>query len=172
MIGAIKHTTVRDRRRVQQRTRSRSTEFDMDEEPALGGGQVAFSPSPLPIPQSPRSETSPGPSSWTAAHEQAAQEVYDKELADHHIYDLMRMFARATRAMALYDCRTCLEELEKLPTNHQRSAWVMAMVGKAHYELGEYAAVCVLRLSPHATPIIHEAPTHVFAFGGLGRTCF
>ncbi|KAI0948283.1 hypothetical protein AcV7_009080 [Taiwanofungus camphoratus] len=116
-----KHTTVRDRRRVQQRTRSRSTEFDMDEEPALG-------------------ETSPGPSSWTAAHEQAAQEVYDKELADHHIYDLMRMFARATRAMALYDCRTCLEELEKLPTNHQRSAWVMAMVGKAHYELGEYAA--------------------------------
>ncbi|CAL1704161.1 unnamed protein product [Somion occarium] len=42
-------------------------------------------------------------------------------------------------ALAVYDCRTCLEELETLPSNHQRSAWVMAMVGKAHFELGEYA---------------------------------
>lgn len=63
------------------------------------------------------------------------------QLADHAIYSLMRTFASATRALAMYDCRACLEELEKLPPTHQRSAWVMSMVGKAHYELGEYAAV-------------------------------
>ena len=68
-------------------------------------------------------------------------ELYEMELAEHTIYDLMRTFATATRALAMYDCRACLEELEKLPPAHQRSAWVMAMVGKAHYELGEYAAV-------------------------------
>ena len=117
-------------------------ESDMDEDPPPGGGN-ASSPSPPPAPQSPHSNAAPGPSTWTAAQERAAQEAYELELADYHIYELMRLFARATRAMALYDCRNCLEELEKLPTMHQRSAWVMAMVGKAHYELGEYAAVCV-----------------------------
>lgn len=137
---ATKHTATRERRRVQTRARSSTMESDMDEEPVPAGVQAAFSPSPPPIAESPRADTSPGPSNWTAAQEQAAQEAYDAELADCHIYELMRMFAHATRAMALYDCRACLEELEKLPTAHQRSAWVMAMVGKAHYELGEYAA--------------------------------
>ncbi|PCH38327.1 TPR-like protein [Wolfiporia cocos MD-104 SS10] len=112
---------VRDRRRLQPKLRATTVDSDADEDA---------------IPR----DSSPGPSTWTAAQEQAAQEAYDAEMADHHIYELMRVFARATRAMALYDCRMCLEELEKLPLGHQRSAWVMAMVGKAHYELGEYAA--------------------------------
>jgi len=136
---ATKHTTVRDRRRAPTRARSSTVDSDMDEEPPPGGGEASSS-SPPPAPQSPHSHASPGPSSLTAAQERAAQEAYELELADYHIYELMRLFARATRAMALYDCRNCLEELEKLPTTHQRSAWVMAMVGKAHYELGEYAA--------------------------------
>ncbi|GBE82491.1 Anaphase-promoting complex subunit 3 [Sparassis crispa] len=132
---ATKHSTLRDRRRVHTRVRSRSIESDMDEEP---GGPLAFTPPP-PIPQSPP-EAPAGPSVPSAAQEQAAQDLYDAELADYHIYELMRSFARAGRAMALYDCHECLEHLEKLPSNHQRSAWVMAMVGKAHYELGEYVA--------------------------------
>ena len=111
----------------------------MEEEP--GGGEPVFSPSPPPIPRSPQSDSA-GPV-WTAAQEQAAQEAYDAEVADHYVYELMRMFAQAMRSMAMYDCRTCLAHLEDLPPSHQRSAWVMAMVGKAHYELGEYAAVRV-----------------------------
>ncbi|KAI0736888.1 protein prenylyltransferase [Fomitopsis betulina] len=134
---AAKHTAIR--RRPPVRARSNTMESEMDEDPPQGGGNTS-SPSPPPAPQSPHSNASPGPSTWTAAQERAAQETYDLELADYHIYELMRLFARATRAMALYDCRNCLEELEKLPTMHQRSAWVMAMVGKAHHELGEYAA--------------------------------
>ena len=116
-------------------------ESDMEDEQATGVAEPANQQSPLPIPRSSSSETSPAPSGWTAAQEQAAQEAYDTELADWHIYELMRKFARATRAMAVYDCRRCLEELEELPPNHQRSTLVLAMVGKAHYELGEYAAV-------------------------------
>ena len=73
--------------------------------------------------------------------EQTAQEAYETELADYQIYEVMRKVARAARAMALYDCRQCLDELDTLPLPHQRSASVMAMLGKAHYELGQYREV-------------------------------
>ena len=79
--------------------------------------------------------------------EQAAQEAYELELADYHIYEVMRKFASAARAMALYDCRLCIAELESLPDQHKRSASVMAMLGKAHYELGQYPEVRNLQLT-------------------------
>ena len=101
----------------------------------------AFVPT-SPLAQQPRSELSPPPSAtWTADLEQSAQEVYELELADYHIYEVMRKFASAARAMAFYDCRLCLDELETLPPQHQRSASVMTMLGKAHYELGQYREV-------------------------------
>ncbi|KAI0062242.1 TPR-like protein [Artomyces pyxidatus] len=129
----------RDRRRQPTRTRSHSTESDMDEDLAPSG-DAAYSQSPHSITQSPRSEASPAPSNWTASHEQAAQEAYDTELADQYIYDLMRLFASATRALAMYDTQLCMEELDKLPHVHQRSAYVMAMVGRAHYERTDYTS--------------------------------
>lgn len=78
---------------------------------------------------------------WTAEQEQSAQEAHEFEVADYHIYEVMRKFASATRAMALYDCQLCLDELETLPETHKRSASVMATLGKAHYELGQYPQV-------------------------------
>ncbi|KAJ7738514.1 hypothetical protein DFH07DRAFT_841056 [Mycena maculata] len=129
-----KHASTRDRRRQPQHLRSRSMESDMDED-FLG----AYSPSPPSIAHSPRSETSPSPSNWTSAHEQAAQEAYEWELAEQYLYDLVRHFASATRALSLYDCSKCLAELEKLPYVHQSTPWVLAMIGRAHYEKLEYA---------------------------------
>lgn len=130
---------VRDRRRAQTATtRSRSIESDKEEEPG-GAEQAAFADSP--IAESSRTATSSTPPALTAEQEQAVEEAYQIELADYHIYSVMRRFAYAARAAALYDSRLCLDELEKLPPQHQRSAWVMSMVGKAHYELGEYPAV-------------------------------
>ncbi|OBZ75111.1 Protein bimA [Grifola frondosa] len=118
---ATKHAAVR--RRTHARTRSNTMESDMDEEPV----EVAptFSPSPPPIPRSPPLESSPQPPIWTVAQEQQAQDAYDKELADYHIYDLMRSFARAARAMALYDCQACLEELENClhSTSDRPGSW-------------------------------------------------
>ncbi|KAJ7752015.1 hypothetical protein B0H16DRAFT_1419180 [Mycena metata] len=130
-----KHTSNRDRRRQPtQHLRSRSMESDMDED-----FQAAYSPSPPPMAQSPRSETSPSPSNWTSTHEQAAQEAYEWELAEQYLYDLVRHFASATRALSLYDSPKCLAELEKLPYVHQTTPWVLAMIGRAHYEQLEYA---------------------------------
>ena len=129
---------VRDRRRPRTRTRSQTT--DSEDEP-FPVGEATHSQSPQSIAQSPRSDTSPAPSNWTASQEQAAQEAYEVELADQYIYDLMRLFASATRALAMYNTALCMEELDKLPHVHQRSPYVMAMVGKAHYERTDYTSV-------------------------------
>lgn len=147
-----KHPSTRDRRRPATHIRSRSTESEMDEE--TFNSDVAYSQSPPSIAHSPRSETSPSPSNWTAAHEQAAQEEYEGELADHYMYNLTRKFASATRALSMYDCQKCLEELEELPHTQQHSPWVLAMVGRAHYERLDYASAerafkAVRILEPH-----------------------
>ena len=90
---------------------------------------------------SPGSEATAQGTGATAQQSQHAMETYEMELADYAIYGLMRMCANAMRALAMYECRTCLFELEKLPSVHKRSAWTMALVGRAHYELGEYSSV-------------------------------
>jgi anaphase-promoting complex subunit 3 len=128
----------RDRRRPAAHGRTKSTESEMDDD------AVGPSPSPPPNAPSPPSETSPPPPAapvWTPADEAAAIADYCAALAEHAVYELTRHFAKATRAMALYDTQTCLDALDKLPAVHQRTPWVMAMVGKAHYERTEYAAV-------------------------------
>lgn len=127
-----KTTAARIRRPPTQHARTRSVESGADESDHAGP--------PAQSPSSPRSDSSPGPVVWTQAQEQAAQEAYDMECADFELYSLMRRFARATRALARYDCLTCLAALDELPHVHQQSPWVLAMVGKAHYERQDYAA--------------------------------
>lgn len=75
------------------------------------------------------------------SNELATAEIHEMALADNYIYELMRVFASASRAMAMYDCSTCLEELNRIPEVHQRSAWVMVMAGRAHYEMVDYIKV-------------------------------
>lgn len=131
---------------TKTRSQSQSHDSGLEEEP--GGASSAFAPVSSST-QDAHSEASPPlPSAEsTAERERAAKEAYDTEVADYQIYDVMRKFASSVRALALYDCRLCLSELEKLPHQHQRSASVMAIVGKAHYELGQYPPVSQLRRS-------------------------
>jgi len=93
---------------------------------------VGFAPSL----HSQHSDRSPSPS-----QEQAVQEAFAFEQADYYIYELMRRFAFASNALVRHSCRQCLVELDKLPDCHQKSAWVLAMVGKAHFESLDYAEV-------------------------------
>lgn len=112
---------------------------------------ITFSHSPPSNALSPRSEVSPSPSNWTLAQEQLAQEEYDNELAEHYLYELVRRFARATRALSHYDCLTCLKELEDLPHAHQHSPMVIALVGRAHYERQDYPSVRCFNITAVAT---------------------
>ncbi|KAF8652689.1 hypothetical protein AX16_004194 [Volvariella volvacea WC 439] len=142
----------RERRRQPPKSRSRSIESEIEDE-VLIANELAHSPSPPPVGQSSHSDGSPT-GQLTSAHELAAQEEYESELADHYIYNLIRRFASATRALAMYDCQKCLDELEQLPHVHQRSPWVLAMVGRAHYEKLDYASAerafrTVRDLEPH-----------------------
>lgn len=136
-----KPPSVRERRKLQTRThsQSRSIDSDMDEDPATMA-ENTHSQSPPSITHSQPSDPSPAPSNPIAAQEQAAQEAFELEQADQYIYDLMRLFASAMRALAIYDTQLCLDELEKLPHVHQRSALVMATVGRAHFERTDYTA--------------------------------
>ncbi|KAF8911163.1 hypothetical protein CPB84DRAFT_1812616 [Gymnopilus junonius] len=133
-----KHST-RDRRRPPPHARNQSIESDKDEGSAPSV-EVAYSPSPPAAALSHRSEASPSPSTWTSAQEQLAQEEYESEQAEQYIYELVRRFARAARALATYDCQKCLEELEQLPHTHQHSCSVIAMMGRAHYEQQDFAS--------------------------------
>ncbi|KAF8061558.1 hypothetical protein FPV67DRAFT_1783469 [Lyophyllum atratum] len=152
----IPHTsklTTRGKRRPSVNTRSRSAESDVEDD-VFTASEVAYSQSPPSVAHSPGSEVSPSPSNWTAAHEQAAQEEYDIELADHYMYNLTRKYASAFRALAMYDCQTCLQELEQLPSVYQSSPWVLAVVGRAHYEKLDFASAerafkAVRILEPH-----------------------
>ncbi|TFK42994.1 hypothetical protein BDQ12DRAFT_677146 [Crucibulum laeve] len=146
-----KNSTTRRRAPTHNRTRS-ATESERDEDTSTLG--VEYPPSPPSAAYSPRSEVSPSPSTWTSAQEQLAQEEYESELADYYLYNLTRNFASAARALAMYDSQKCLEELEQLPHVHQNSPWVLAMVGKAHFERQDYASAeraftAVRTLEPH-----------------------
>jgi anaphase-promoting complex subunit 3 len=136
----LQHPPTRERRKPTQKARSKSIESEADDD-AFHSADLEHSQSPPPNAHSPGSVGTPTSSTWTVAHEQAAQEEYEQELADDYLYEITRRFANATRALSMYDCRKCLDELEELPDCHQHSAWVLAMVGRAHYERLEYAAV-------------------------------
>jgi len=136
---------MRDRRRLPTLGQNKSTESDKDDEVVV---EVAYSPSPPSAALTPQSEESMSSIPvWTAAQERQAQEEYEVELADYFIYDLIRRFARATRALAAYDCQRCLDELERLPHVQQNSRLVISMVARAHYERQDYHSVWVVHSS-------------------------
>ncbi|EKM83048.1 hypothetical protein AGABI1DRAFT_111570 [Agaricus bisporus var. burnettii JB137-S8] len=132
-----KHAPARERRRQASKTRTISAESDKDDD-VFSGGDTNRLPSPPPLSLSPHPEAPKN--TWTAAQEQQAQEEYENELAEYYIYDLIRRFARATRALAIYDCQKCLNELNQLPKFHQNTPWVLAMVGRAHFEQQDYSS--------------------------------
>jgi anaphase-promoting complex subunit 3 len=68
------------------------------------------------------------------------------EVAECIVYNTMRSCARAFQAFTSYDLQKCLDELEGLDAVQQRTPWVMALVGRAEYEKGDYAAVRFLQL--------------------------
>ncbi|KAL1680846.1 hypothetical protein EV122DRAFT_275784 [Schizophyllum commune] len=127
-----KTAATRARRQpTTQHVRTQSTDTEQETDHAVPPAQS---------PSSPRSAASPGPEAWTQAQERAAQEAYEQECADFELYNLMRMFARAARALAKYDCVAAVAALDEIPTAHQNSPWVLSMAGKAHYERQNYAA--------------------------------
>ncbi|KAH7107399.1 hypothetical protein BKA62DRAFT_683235 [Auriculariales sp. MPI-PUGE-AT-0066] len=129
----VKHPpTPRDRRRGKTRAGSRSLG---SEEDLLQSG---VSPSASPRAQSPpRSEASPAPSGM-GAFDAAAQEALEWQAADDYIYELMRIFAMASRSLAQYQCQDAIQHLDVLPAEQRSSPMVLVMLARAHYESADY----------------------------------
>jgi len=125
--------------RKQQTVRPISPPFDseMDDEVS------AFDES-NPVPASPSRTRSPDDTSTRRQSDDHAMEI-----AECIVYNTMRSCARAFRAFASYDLQKCVDELEGLDAVQQRTPWVMALVGRAEYEKGDYAAVRRLTSSTH-----------------------
>jgi anaphase-promoting complex subunit 3 len=140
---------TRERRRIPSKIPSRSVESEGDDE-----GEAAASSSLTSAPQSPNSDASIAPSNLTALPDHASQEAHETEVAEHYLYELMRRFAAATRALSRYESQTCLDELSQLPFIYQQSVSVLVMVGRAEFERQDYEAAlrafqAVRTLDPH-----------------------
>lgn len=114
-------------------------------------------------------ETNPTPvsPSRTRSPEDASTrsqpEDHMMEIAECIVYNTMRSCARAFRAFASYDLQKCLDELEGLDAVQQRTPWVMALVGRAEYEKGDYAAVRWFRvLPPSRSDLRHRKAKRAF----------
>ncbi|KDQ12386.1 hypothetical protein BOTBODRAFT_161987 [Botryobasidium botryosum FD-172 SS1] len=68
----------------------------------------------------------------------AGQEESQIAAADGYILGLVRILAKAVQALARYECQAALDELDKLPSQQQSSAWVYTLIGRAHYEMVNY----------------------------------
>ena len=103
------------------------------------------SPGASSLAQSPRSEVSPAPSGL--GFDAAAQEALEWQAADDYVYELMRIFAMATRALAQYQCEAVMQHLDALPQEQRSSPLVLVMIARAHYEMADYPKV---RVTPYA----------------------
>ncbi|XP_064474918.1 cell division cycle protein 27 homolog isoform X2 [Ornithodoros turicata] len=70
------------------------------------------------------------------------------------LMQLLQDLGRAQSYLGRYRCRQAVEALQALPQHHYHTGWVLAALGRAHFELGEYEqAVKVFeelrRLEPH-----------------------
>jgi len=57
----------------------------------------------------------------------------------HQALNILRAIGAGFQAMAFYQCRDALSIFERLPPHHFQTGWVLCQVGRAHFELVEYA---------------------------------
>jgi anaphase-promoting complex subunit 3 len=98
----------------------------------------ALSPSASPM-LSPLTDESPGPSNTTIQQSKGA--VNEWQSADSYIFQLLRQHASAWQKMAQYECQQAIKEVESFAPSMQRSPWALSLIGRAYYEMVEYAKV-------------------------------
>lgn len=57
----------------------------------------------------------------------------------HQALNILRAIGAGFQAMAFYQCRDALCIFKRLPPQHSQTGWVLCQVGRAHFELVEYA---------------------------------
>ncbi|KAM9903487.1 hypothetical protein OXX69_007914 [Metschnikowia pulcherrima] len=62
----------------------------------------------------------------------------DIESADAHLRQLYCLFAKSFKAFSRYDCYKAIRILDTLPDHEQNTPWVLAKLGRLHYEIVNY----------------------------------
>ena len=53
---------------------------------------------------------------------------------------LLRELGAGYNALCMYQCNTTIERLDALPPAQRNTGWVLAQIGRAYFELVDYAA--------------------------------
>ncbi|XP_013383510.1 cell division cycle protein 27 homolog isoform X2 [Lingula anatina] len=70
------------------------------------------------------------------------------------LMSLLQELGKAYLALAQYDCQRALELFGSLPAHQHQTGWVMAQIGRAHFEMAEYQKAekmfeTMRRVAPH-----------------------
>lgn len=62
----------------------------------------------------------------------------EMEVSEHRLLKLYVVFAKGFKAMAKYDCYKAIRIFELLPEHEKNTPWVLAKLGRLHYEIVNY----------------------------------
>ncbi|KOS18770.1 Protein bimA [Escovopsis weberi] len=74
-----------------------------------------------------------------AAPKPAEPDTSKLEEALRWTMDLLKKLGTGYHLMAQFQCQEAMQALSTLPSSHQGSPWVLAVMGRAYYELAQYA---------------------------------
>lgn len=76
---------------------------------------------------------------------------FSEQLFTENLVQLLQQFGKGYLSLHRYNCHKALEHFSMLPPQHFHTGWVLAQVGRAHFELAEYRQV-----SRHFTAALWE----------------
>ena len=67
-----------------------------------------------------------------------AQALSIQKQSSEGLMHLMRSLGTAYAKVASFNSKEALKEFDNIPLKHRNSAWCLGLLGKAHFELGDY----------------------------------
>jgi anaphase-promoting complex subunit 3 len=77
-----------------------------------------------------------------------------KEEAQLYILELYRKLGAGYFSLSRYHCPEALQAFNSLPVGQKETPWVQCQVGKAYYEMANYAEVCFISYSVLSSSIL------------------
>jgi len=78
------------------------------------------------------------PSDWTSSANLSVEAAKLQKASVDGVLGLLKQIGTAYQRMAQFNCAAAVKLLNELPARHARSTWVLALLGKCHFELAEY----------------------------------
>lgn len=103
----------------------------------------------------------PSPPSLTS------QDAILQKEADEYLKDIVKKCARVYKSLSQYQCQQAIKEVDVLPGELKTSPWAMEILGRAFYEIANYAMVrtCLTSVKTIVNPTdVHSQARRAFTF--------